>query len=136
MLKSDFARLCADCHTTESSSIAKSVHQTVPCGTCHQLHDSADVHLLKTAQPQLCFQCHSTSMFDGKTPIANRSWNSPHPVSGAWDPVANAPLTCTSTCHNPHGSPYFKTLRVAYNSDGMGSDYLCITCHTEVGISY
>jgi predicted CXXCH cytochrome family protein len=60
-----------------------------------------------------------------------------HPTSAAsWDFVAGKPLSCTSTCHDPHGTPNYRMLRVEYNSNGKGSDYLCLLCHTEVGISY
>ena len=41
-----------------------------------------------------------------------------------------------ATCHNPHGSPESHMLQVAYLSDGKGSDYICLVCHTEVGIGY
>jgi predicted CXXCH cytochrome family protein len=92
--------------------------------------------MLKTSQPQLCYQCHTKAEFESTSPSRTLPWGCPHPTSGSWDPVANAPLTCTSTCHNPHGSPYYKMLRVAYGSDGMGADYLCLNCHTKVGISY
>jgi predicted CXXCH cytochrome family protein len=60
-----------------------------------------------------------------------------HPASPVyWDPVAGRPLTCTSTCHSPHGSSYTRMLRVAYLSDGAGSDYICLLCHTAVGLDY
>jgi predicted CXXCH cytochrome family protein len=60
-----------------------------------------------------------------------------HPTTpNYWDFHADKPLTCTSTCHDPHGSHYGPMLRVPYGSDGAGTDYLCLICHTEVGIKY
>lgn len=76
-------------------------------------------------EPQLCEQCHADSMYVQ------------HPTTpNYWDFHAGKPLTCTSTCHNPHGSPNSHMLQVAYLSYGKGSDYICLICHTEVGIGY
>jgi predicted CXXCH cytochrome family protein len=60
-----------------------------------------------------------------------------HPADGRYyDYLAHGPLTCTSTCHDPHGSSYHRMLRLPYNVDGYGSDYLCLGCHTKVGLVY
>lgn len=46
-----------------------------------------------------------------------------------FDVAAQAPLTCTSMCHNPHGSNKNYVLRnYAYPFDGQ-----CLQCHGKVG---
>ena len=116
---------CNGCHESCFSDLARSGHKDLPCTACHEFPDSPNAHLLKAPEPQLCRQCHPDPGYMA------------HPTTpDHWDFHAGEPLTCTSTCHNPHGSAYTHMLRVAYGSDGKGTDYLCLLCHTQVGIKY
>ena len=116
---------CTGCHGSCFSELAQSGHKDLPCTACHEFPDSPNADLLKAPEPQLCQQCHPDLGYMA------------HPTTpDHWDFHAGEPLTCTSTCHDPHGSAYTHMLRVAYGSDGKGTDYLCLLCHTQVGIKY
>lgn len=116
---------CTGCHESHFSDLAQSGHEGIPCTACHEFPDSPNADLLKAPEPQLCQQCHPDSGYMA------------HPTTpDHWDFRAGKPLTCTSTCHDPHGSAYSYMLRVGYGSDGKGTDYLCLLCHTQVGIEY
>jgi predicted CXXCH cytochrome family protein len=116
---------CTGCHESAPSGFAMSSHKDIPCMGCHEFPDSPNAHLLRAPEPQLCEKCHPNS--GGMT----------HPTTpNYWDFHADEPLTCTSTCHDPHGSPYGYMLQVPYGSDRAGTDYLCEICHTQVGIKY
>ena len=121
----DVDEVCVDCHTEQAELLASDVHADYECTRCHVLHDSVDPGLLTTTNPELCFECHPQSSYDA------------HPTRPEyWDFNADAPLTCTSTCHEPHGSTHPMMLRVPYGEAGTGEDYICLLCHTEVGIEY
>ncbi len=52
---------CLGCHQGQHSNFERSGHgeANVSCVACHSVHGGADPeHLLKAAQPVLCFQCH------------------------------------------------------------------------------
>jgi len=116
---------CTACHESVLSDLAESGHKDIPCTGCHEFPDSPNANLLSAPEPQLCRQCHADSGYMA------------HPTTpDHWDFHAGKPLTCTSTCHDPHGSAYTHMLRVPYGTDGKGTDYLCLLCHTEVGIKY
>lgn len=116
---------CTGCHQSRFSDLAQSGHKDLPCTACHEFPTSPNAHLLKAPEPKLCQQCHPNSGYMA------------HPTTpDHWDFHAGKPLTCTSTCHDPHGSAYTHMMRVAYGTDGKGTDYLCLLCHTEVGIKY
>lgn len=116
---------CTGCHESCFSDLAQSGHRNVPCTACHDFPHSPNANLLKAPEPKLCEQCHPDSGYMA------------HPTTpDHWDFHAGEPLTCTSTCHDPHGSAYAHMLRVAYGTDGKGTDYLCLLCHTQVGIKY
>src|SRR5271166_4497745 len=53
---------CLGCHQGQHANFERSAHGegNVSCIGCHSVHAGADPeHLLKAAQPQLCFQCHT-----------------------------------------------------------------------------
>jgi predicted CXXCH cytochrome family protein len=118
-------QLCKDCHAADVPRLAQSAHSPLTCTRCHHVHDSPSPNLLVASDPDLCTQCHAAGMY------------AQHPIGpGTWDFNAGEAMTCTSTCHDPHGATYRRMLRVAYNTDGAGSDYICLICHTRVGIDY
>jgi predicted CXXCH cytochrome family protein len=104
---------CLDCHT-ELKKTATSIHAALAsgCQACHMTVEGKkhpeqknSMELIQNA-PQLCYGCHDSSQFKGK---------SVHP------PVVVD--TCTA-CHNPHQSN-FKVLLI---KDIPG---LCYECHKE-----
>jgi hypothetical protein len=91
--------------------------------------------MLVDRNPEVCFRCHAQSSFDEATKAKYRN---KHPVRpNHYDVNSEAPLTCTSSCHNPHGSDKGHMLRYfASPFDGA-----CIMCHavtpgSRVGIDY
>jgi len=102
--------LCASCHRNQVNKQNRFNHMPVregkmECGSCHNVHGSANVKLLKKGVTlnESCVSCHS----EKRGPML---WEHP--------PVAE---TCT-TCHDAHGT----------NNDRMLSakqPFLCQRCH-------
>lgn len=118
--------VCYTCHGDKRATYEASPHSVNLCINCHTPHGSQFAPLLIQSNPELCYDCHPSSSFSqipGQT----------HPVSPAFfDIHAGKGLTCTSTCHNPHGSQYDHMLRnFFYPQDG-----LCLQCHSYVGITF
>ncbi len=119
--------LCMRCHARDVSHFGRSAHRGFACSRCHRPHLAPGAPLLTAASPQLCLRCHPGYTHPGDF----------HPVGPRYyDYLARGPLTCTSTCHDPHGSSYTRMLRVPYNTGGYGTDYICLLCHTKVGLIY
>ncbi len=74
------------------------------------------------AQPQLCLECHPDAEGSNKHPVRPKYY----------DLRAHRGLTCTSSCHNPHGTQ-FDAMVKDYNPD---QDGMCLQCHTTVGVYY
>jgi hypothetical protein len=74
-------------------------------------------------------------MFEGPT---KQVYNNKHPVRpNHYDVNNESPLTCTSSCHNPHGTERQFMMRY-FNPIDDGS---CLMCHavtkgSSVGIDY
>ena len=120
--------LCFTCHTVTPDQVVYdgSEHWTkgqLLCVDCHTPHGSAYAPILRDSNPDLCLNCH---------PFI-QSYSNQHPVTPAYyDPVAKTGLTCSSTCHDPHGTQYGYMLQnFPYPLDGQ-----CLQCHTRVGIDY
>jgi predicted CXXCH cytochrome family protein len=127
VLRLPTTELCQQCHAVEVTSLSQTAHVIIPCYDCHIAHQADYVHLLRERQPNLCLECHSTKTY----------YTMSHSVGGKnWDYLAKSQLSCTSSCHNPHGTRHVSMLRVPYNEDGYGTDYICLRCHTKVGIRY
>jgi DmsE family decaheme c-type cytochrome len=102
--------LCASCHRNIVNKQYRFNHMPVregkvACSSCHNVHGSTNVRLLKTGTTidESCTSCHAEKR---------------GPYLWEHAPVANS---CTS-CHDPHGS----------NNDRMVSakqPYLCQRCH-------
>jgi DmsE family decaheme c-type cytochrome len=102
--------LCSTCHRDKTNKQTRFNHMPVredklACGSCHNVHGSANVKLLKagTTENESCVTCHT----EKRGPML---WEHP--------PVAES---CT-TCHDAHGS----------NNDRMLSakqPFLCQRCH-------
>jgi len=110
---------CYQCHGDKQALYDASAHSQNLCIRCHTPHGSQYSPILVAPNPQLCLQCHT-----GLTG-PNR-----HPVTpNFFDVHAQKGLTCTSTCHNPHGTSFDFMLRnFNFPQDGQ-----CLQCHKWVG---
>ncbi|MGB7546239.1 MAG: DmsE family decaheme c-type cytochrome [Terracidiphilus sp.] len=83
---------CQACHDARHANFERSAHGkgNVSCIGCHSIHSAgAPDHLLKLAQPQLCYQCHSDVRPQFSMPFHHK--------------VDEGLVSCTD-CHNPHGA--------------------------------
>jgi predicted CXXCH cytochrome family protein len=128
---------CYTCHTKANgnayaikATYEPSAHGTgnILCVRCHTPHGSAYGPLLRKRNPELCLDCHGP-VVDGPNK---------HPFRpNLWDVAARRPLTCTTTCHNPHGTDQnFMLQRYSWPYDGQ-----CLQCHQvtpgdRVGIDF
>jgi len=127
--------MCYQCHTAIRPTYDDSAHYDTLCIRCHTPHGSNYAPILVKANPDVCLQCHVAKYYDESSPTVYRN---NHPVRPThYDVVADAPLTCTSTCHNPHGTSHNYMLQYYdYPYDGN-----CLICHAaapgvSVGIDY
>jgi predicted CXXCH cytochrome family protein len=91
------ADVCMKCHSSVQAE-HKIIHGPVAaqeCFYCHSPHHSIQPHLLKTAQPKLCTQCHA---------VATLSVTPPEHL--------DAKVDCIS-CHSGHGGADRRFLRIA-----------------------
>jgi DmsE family decaheme c-type cytochrome len=105
---------CLGCHQGQHANFERSGHgeANVSCVNCHSVHAGKDPeHLLKVAQPQLCFQCHTDIKPQFNMPFHHK--------------VEEGLVQCTD-CHDPHGTFGKKGLKSASQQDAV-----CIKCHTE-----
>lgn len=133
--------LCFTCHTAYPTAAAynDSAHgtQDVLCIGCHTPHGSNYAPILRDSNPQLCFDCHEPLYFD-ENPFGTDGNNRNHPVRPVhYDVNGGVPLTCSSTCHDPHGTTYSFMLK-DYNHPEDGT---CLLCHktavgNRVGLDY
>ncbi len=115
---------CYQCHPTIAPIFVQSNHNILPCLRCHRPHGSRYGFLLVQSGPVLCVRCHQPSeSYHGDGDIAHRA--SPRFL----DVHSGNPLTCTSTCHGPHGTPFPHMTRT-YPPTWDG---LCLQCHKSVG---
>jgi DmsE family decaheme c-type cytochrome len=105
---------CLTCHAGSHPDFERSPHARadVSCTSCHSVHKAeTPEHLLRAAQPQLCFQCHSDTK-----PAFNMPFH--HPV--------NEGVVRCSDCHDVHGTFQPNNLRVTADQNAV-----CTKCHTE-----
>jgi predicted CXXCH cytochrome family protein len=123
VLRSDHR--CAACHQEVASRMSVSrfrhpgmvpgVVGTAACLDCHAFHGARD-GFLKADPIQLCAdpKCHPRALDEGS-----------HPV-GIVDPRSQKTLTCTSECHDPHGTAN------KYFCKAEPGRALCIRCHEDL----
>ena len=105
---------CLGCHQGQHANFERSGHgeANVSCIGCHSIHAGEDKeHLLKAAQPTLCFQCHTDTKPQFNMPFHHK--------------VEEGLIKC-SDCHDPHGTFGKKVLRASSQQDAV-----CTKCHTE-----
>jgi predicted CXXCH cytochrome family protein len=88
------SRRCLGCHASseEHANFMRSPHMknNVGCVDCHAVHHPAvERKILRAAQPQLCYSCHSDVKSNSAKPFHH--------------PASDGVVTCTN-CHNPHGA--------------------------------
>jgi predicted CXXCH cytochrome family protein len=127
LLYSEGNDICYDCHSVPiQASYDLSAHRSTPCWRCHTPHGSDWGPLLKGPQPEVCFPCHAKVDFDDITGGNDRNKHPVRPVF--YDVNAKSALSCTSSCHNPHGSQFYFMLRhYQFPFDGN-----CLICHGVV----
>lgn len=119
--------LCYTCHTVypQQALYDDSAHwqNRMLCIECHTPHGSPFAPILRDSNPELCLGCHGWVHSHGNQ----------HPVTQAtWDPIAQTGLTCSTTCHDPHGTQYDVMIKDWYSRmDGQ-----CLQCHKRVGIDF
>lgn len=120
--------LCLDCHTFGNDKMAliyykRSKHGKLSCFDCHGKEGFGFKFETLEEKLNVCLSCHPD--FIGKVQLKKGKKYFVHPVGSPWTDINTGELlTCSSTCHNPHGTPYRKLLT------GYG-DGLCIKCHRD-----
>ena len=115
---------CEVCHVeiadrmASSPSAHPSMNRTgerATCLDCHRFHD-ATAQFLPADELQSCVEsnCHPDQIGEGS-----------HPV-GRINPDTGKMMTCTSDCHDPHGTRHPWFCREAPGRD------LCLPCHGEM----
>lgn len=113
---------CYQCHGDKQALYNASAHDVNLCIRCHTPHGSDFAPMLRNSNPELCLECHA-----GQVTGSNK-----HPVQRAfYDVHSKSALTCTSTCHNPHGTQYPRMLNYPYQRDAI-----CLGCHPKVGVEF
>lgn len=128
--------MCYQCHRVPiQATYDKSAHFDTLCIKCHTPHGSDYTPLLQDSNPDICLRCHPPADFDESSATVYRN---NHPVRPSnYDVKAKKPLTCTTTCHNPHGTSHNYMLQY-YNFPNDGN---CLICHQvtpgkRVGIDF
>jgi DmsE family decaheme c-type cytochrome len=106
---------CLTCHAGAHPNFERSPHAkaNVGCTTCHSIHKSEDKeHLLRAAQPTLCYQCHADQKAQFNMPIHHR--------------VNEGLVKCTD-CHDVHGTFGPNNLRSTADQNAI-----CTKCHTDI----
>lgn len=112
---SEVSGVCLKCHAGKHVVFQRSAHgrRDVSCLRCHSMHAPHESrHLLTSAQPELCFQCHDELKPLFAAPFRHK--------------VMEGLILCTD-CHEPHGSFGEQLQR-----SPAQQDLICTKCHTEV----
>jgi DmsE family decaheme c-type cytochrome len=107
---------CLSCHGDkhEQRHFSASPHSSsnIGCLDCHSPHNAKDPeHLLVSAQPNLCYGCHTSAKADFGMPYHHR--------------VDSGLMRC-SDCHNPHGTTTLRQVRAMPTGD-----QICAKCHVD-----
>jgi predicted CXXCH cytochrome family protein len=138
MLTSAVPSLCSNCHPNEAALAQKAISKHGPmsddksCMNCHDPHFSDFPKLTRKAQVGLCLSCHDKELDSGKDKIMNMKSHLEANKNGH-GPIQSE--DCVS-CHNPHGSDYWRILNRYYPADfytaySDGKYGLCFTCHDK-----
>lgn len=120
--------LCFDCHDFGWGKMGllyfkRSKHGKLACTDCHGGTGLGFRFRTREEALRACLHCHPR--YIGKTAQRGKKTCYLHPVGPPWeDWHKGGLLTCSSTCHNPHGTPY----RCLLTARGDG---LCLKCHKK-----
>ncbi len=114
---------CYGCHDNVELAYRPSEHRGQLCIRCHTPHGSSHVPMLRAANPPLCLQCHDPKHYDESSKTVRRNNHPVRPIH--YDVNARKRLTCTSSCHDPHGTEHNYMLRY-FDSPKDGN---CLMCH-------
>jgi len=106
---------CLGCHAGAHPNFDRSPHAkaNVSCLGCHSVHAAgAPEHLLKAAQPTLCFQCHNDVKPAFSMPFHHK---------------VNEGLVQCNDCHDVHGTFGNNNLKSTADQNAI-----CTKCHAEV----
>lgn len=119
LLLSQGNEMCFTCHPDKRFPYAGTPHNRVEytsfagsCVNCHEAHGSDYGPLLADEELRLCWTCHPA--YEGPT-------NHPYFRQTSF-PRAGGRVTCSHSCHNPHGTEYRNMLQDL-------PDGLCLGCH-------
>jgi len=130
--------ICSTCHPNQSALAEKSVFKHGPmsdvkaCMNCHDPHFSDQKGLLSAAQTDLCVGCHNKEMDTASGKLKDlKAFLAAN--NGGQGPLKGK--ACV-TCHNPHGSVYWRLLVKYYEpmfyATYSESNYaICFNCHTK-----
>jgi hypothetical protein len=93
-------------------------HSRLDCRACHDSRDGQDCPTAGEITKR-CVRCHPGLDASGHHPTGE----------GVYDLVAKGPMSCTSTCHDPHSRQHSFMMRAPYGELGRGRDSLCLKCH-------
>jgi predicted CXXCH cytochrome family protein len=106
--------LCHRCHQLEEYRTKRYKHSMDKgCLGCHQNHRPGGRPLLKADPIDVCTGCHDLV-------VSNRT----HPMR-VIDPNTEGELTCTSSCHDVHGTDFKFLCRLEPGRE------LCVSCHED-----
>jgi len=138
LLTATVPALCSSCHPNETALAEKAVTKHGPmsdaksCMNCHDPHFSDFPKLLPSAQTALCVGCHNKEMDteSGKLKDLKAFLEA---NKGGQGPLKGK--ACV-TCHNPHGSDYWRLLvkyyaPTFYTPYSNGNYALCFSCHAK-----
>lgn len=139
LLRAAAPGLCLNCHAKVEQAMKSEVkHQALQtgagCANCHSPHASNVEHLLLRLPFDQCISCHDKDNVADATgkPLTN------YKKLLQENPVHHAPVAAKdcSSCHQPHGSAYFRLLVSPYPAQFYApfdpANYeLCFTCHDE-----
>ena len=107
---------CRSCHVEKTTYYDASAHANLVCTSCHGAHDGPSQRAgLLDSISVLCRECHGAAL--GRAHVADGECE---------DKLAGKPLTCVSSCHDPHGTEFESMVRVP-------ADGLCVQCHEDIG---
>lgn len=120
LLSGQGSNFCFKCHSDKRGPYVESAHYEVVrlggvgyCTNCHKVHGSDYSPLLIQDSVSVCKACHA-------------DWAHPkisHPVGSTYvDKLRARQLTCSSSCHDPHGTYQRNMLKQV-------PDGLCLKCH-------
>lgn len=137
---------CAICHRDQASKIQRASHMPVregkmDCATCHNMHGSTNVSLLRTGNSatEFCVSCHAEKrgpfLWD-HAPVRENcvTCHDPHGSSNDRMLVVKAPMLC-QRCHNSRRTGHQSAV---YDGAALATNNLrivnrgCVNCHSNI----